>query len=576
MDKANNLRVLLLLATVGVLGYAFYRAQSIDFNALPREQSRLENLRQLEQSIDQNVLKIRAGLPAKGGSLMRLTNRMETLLDRLRVDGHLAESEAAPGLAKLLREYAALVERRQDLLRRFTDRNAAVRDSLQSMPALAATAVRDAGNINADVRRAVQDFQVAILLYHVHSSRESAPEIGLSIQRMRRVTEAAPKPIADLLRAMMRHGEVIVAHRTEADWTLKELLAHNGAALLNTALEIHQRRAETLRATSDSYRLVMFAAAIMLVCYIAVTLTNLVQTRRDLQRANAELEERIVDMSRAKEEAELANRSKSEFLAMMSHELRTPLNAVIGFSDLIRMESFGPMSNARYTDYAQDIHDSANHLLSLINDILDLSKIERGGLKPEDETLDLCTATQAVETLVKERATAGKVKLTIDCAPSLPRLRADPRQFKQMLINLMSNAVKFTEPGGAVFVRITHKDGQGHAVEVHDTGIGMDEDDIPKALKPFVQVDRSLGRQHQGTGLGLPLTARMIEMHGGALELKSELGGGTTARLLFPTNRVASLSAIEKPKADAKPRAAKKPAAKKTVKKKEPQKETAA
>ena len=572
MDKANNIRLFLLLATVGVLGYAFYQAQSIDFNALAREQSRLETLRQLEQSVDQNVLKIRAGLLAKDGSLMRLTNQMEALLDRLRVDGHVAESEAAPGSAKPLREYAVLVERRQDLLRRFTDRNAAVRDSLQSMPALAAIAVRDAGNINADVRSAVQDFQVAILLYHVHSSRENAPEIGWSIQRMQRVTQAAPKPIADLLRAMMRHGEVIVAHRTEADWTLKELLAHNGGALLNTALEIHQRHAETLRATSDSYRLVMFVAAIVLVCYIAITLTNLVQTRRDLQRANSELEERIVDMSKAKEEAELANRSKSEFLAMMSHELRTPLNAVIGFSDLIRMESFGPMDNPRYTEYAQDIHDSANHLLALINDILDLSKIERGGLKPEDETLDLCAATQAVETLVKERALAGNVKLTIDCSPALPGLRADARQLKQMLINLMSNAVKFTEPGGAVSVRITHTDGLGHAFEVHDTGIGMAEDDIPKALKPFVQVDRSLGRKHEGTGLGLPLTVRMIEMHGGTLELESEPGGGTTARLLFPADRVVPMPPVKKAKTGAKPRASKKSAAKK----KEPQKESAA
>jgi len=174
----------------------------------------------------------------------------------------------------------------------------------------------------------------------------------------------------------------------------------------------------------------------------------------------------------------------------------------------------------------------------LINDILDLAKIERGSLQPDEEELDIAASVGAVETLVKDRASRGQVSLLLDCPKDLPMLRGDSRQLKQMLANLMSNAVKFTDPGGAVTVRICDTESGGIAIEVHDTGIGIAEDDIPKALAPFVQVDRSLARKHEGTGLGLPLTNRMIELHGGRLELESELGGGTTARLIFPANRV--------------------------------------
>jgi signal transduction histidine kinase len=202
------------------------------------------------------------------------------------------------------------------------------------------------------------------------------------------------------------------------------------------------------------------------------------------------------------------------------------------------METFGPVGSPRYRGYAGDIHDSARHLLSLINDILDLSKIERGSLKPEDEALDVRAAMQAVETLVKDRAERGRVALAFDCPEALPPLRADPRQFKQMLANLLSNAIKFTDPGGRVSVAVACDPVKGYLFSVEDTGIGMATEDIPKALAPFVQVDRSLARKHEGTGLGLPLTKRMIELHGGRLELKSTLGLGTTATLVFPKSRI--------------------------------------
>ena len=533
------------MATIAGLAYAFARTQAVDFDELSHLRARLESLRQLEQTVDRDTLKIRVGLPSSDDSMMRLTDRMNRQVAALRTDIGQSLDEASHGIAASLRDYSALLEKRRGLLQRFRTRNASVRESIHAFPILATELSRMAGNPAGEMQRALDGFEIAVLRYHIEASASRVSSIGWSIQRLQRLAAAAPPAMAAKIAALLRHGEIIVAQRAEADWTLKELLTVSGVKLLDGVLETYQQKERALRAESNAYRLAMFIAALALVAYIVVTLVSLMRVRRDLQRANAELEQRIADISRAKEEADLANRSKSEFLAMMSHELRTPLNAVIGFSDLMRMETFGPVGSPRYRGYAGDIHDSARHLLSLINDILDLSKIERGSLKPEDEALDVRAAVQAVETLVKDRAERGRVALAFDCPEALPALRADPRQFKQMLANLLSNAIKFTDPGGRVSVAVSCDPAKGYLFSVEDTGIGMAMEDIPKALAPFVQVDRSLARKHEGTGLGLPLTKRMIELHGGRLELKSALGLGTTATLVFPKSRIVRVEKMD-------------------------------
>ncbi len=538
MHRASNLRLLLLLATIGGLAYAFFRAQSVDFDELARIRSRLESLRQLEQTVDRDTLKIRVGLPSSDDALMRLTDRMTGLLAALQKNISESLDNAPEGLAASLRDYGALLEKRKNLLRRFRMRNATVRDSLRSFPAMAAALSAAAGGQSGTLQRALDAFEIAVLRYHIEASAARVANISKSVARLQQLAAASSPPVAQKIAALLRDGEVIVTHRTEADWTLKELLTVSGLRLLDNVLESYRRKESALHAENSAYRSVMFVTALILVGYIVMTLVSLLQVRRDLQRANRELEIRIADISRAKEEAELANRSKSEFLAMMSHELRTPLNAVIGFSDLMRIEAFGPVGSARYREYAGDIHDSARHLLSLINDILDLSKIERGSLKPDEEELDVRAAIRAVETLVKDRAERGRVTLKIDCPETLPPLRVDPRQFKQMLANLLSNAIKFTDPGGRVSVTALCDPARGFVFAVEDSGVGMTKDDIPKALAPFVQVDRSLSRKHEGTGLGLPLTKRMIELHGGKLELESAPGVGTKATLIFPLSRI--------------------------------------
>jgi signal transduction histidine kinase len=244
------------------------------------------------------------------------------------------------------------------------------------------------------------------------------------------------------------------------------------------------------------------------------------------------------DLRRAKEEAELASRTKTEFLANMSHELRTPLNAVIGFAEIMQSEAFGPLGDPHYKEYAADIRDSGQHLLNLINDLLDVSKIEFGKVELAEETVDLTAILDSCMRLMRDRADQGALELTAHTPPNLPYLRADRRRLKQILLNLMSNAVKFTPAGGQVMVRVTLPKDGGLKIAVSDTGIGIAPNDLAKALQPFGQIDSRMTRKYQGTGLGLPLTKSMIEMHGGSLQLESAVERGTTVSLWLPPSRL--------------------------------------
>ena len=242
------------------------------------------------------------------------------------------------------------------------------------------------------------------------------------------------------------------------------------------------------------------------------------------------------NLRRAKEEAEYANRTKSEFLATMSHELRTPLNAIIGFSEIIKSEAFGPTGNATYKEYANDINESGAHLLELINDILDLSKVEAGSMELSEEVVSLDSVIRAVHVLVKERAQQADVTLRFPELDGVSQLYADRRKLKQILVNLLSNAIKFTEAGGLVELRVAHVDSRIE-MQVIDTGIGIPAGAVQKAMEPFGQVENHLSRSHDGSGLGLPLAKSMVELHGGELAINSEVGRGTTILVRFPPHR---------------------------------------
>ena len=240
----------------------------------------------------------------------------------------------------------------------------------------------------------------------------------------------------------------------------------------------------------------------------------------------------------AKLGAETANQAKSEFLANMSHELRTPLNAIIGFSEVINRGMFGPLSE-RYRSYGGDIFDSGNHLLKLINEILDLSKLEAGHFELHEENVDIAAVIGTSKRLIEAQAEKAKVRLTEAIEDDLPLVRADERRMRQILINILSNAVKFTPEGGLVRVQSAVTDA-GLVISVSDTGIGMSPEEIPKALEPFGQIDSTISRKYEGTGLGLPLAKHLVELHGGKLTVESALNVGTTVTIVLPAERVGS------------------------------------
>lgn len=292
--------------------------------------------------------------------------------------------------------------------------------------------------------------------------------------------------------------------------------------------------------------IVAFTAILALILWVALmrlVLLPMQRTDTQLNITAKELAGRNLELRQALRHAEVANKAKTSLMSNMSHELRTPLNAIIGFSETMKDSIFGPMGNEQYEEYAEHIHSSGTHLLQLINDILDVSAIEEGKLELREGEINIVDTCEAAIRMIAPRARESDIALNGINKQDLPLLMADPLRLKQVFINLISNAVKFTPEHGSVLCDAFTNDGGDMVITITDTGMGMDDEGIEKAMIKFGQVDGSLSRTHEGTGLGLPLTKGLVEMHGGTLKITSELGEGTKVTVRFPSERVIYIGA---------------------------------
>jgi len=268
------------------------------------------------------------------------------------------------------------------------------------------------------------------------------------------------------------------------------------------------------------------------------TVLSMLEFRAEKDALIGELEQSKSISDEARLRAEEANLAKSRFLATMSHELRTPLNAILGFSEIMRDEAFGPHATPTYKEYASDIHDSGQHLLTLIDEILDISRIEAGRYELHESPISLTEIAEECHRLMRVRAENKGLRVNQAFDQNLPNVMADERAMRQICLNLLSNAIKFTPPQGTVTLKVARTEDGGQALTVSDTGPGIPDDEIPRVLRSFGQGSLAHQTAEGGTGLGLPITKGLIELHGGSFDLKSKLRYGTEVTVSLPSGRV--------------------------------------
>jgi signal transduction histidine kinase len=271
-------------------------------------------------------------------------------------------------------------------------------------------------------------------------------------------------------------------------------------------------------------------ALLAILLYMSAATEGILTEERARRRTEEQLREALL-------QAETASQAKTDFLANMSHELRTPLTAILGFSESIKNELFGPISPVKYGDYVDQIHASGGHLLAIVNEVLDMSRVAAGEAKLDEIDVDLRAAADECLLMLQLRVDKKRLQVRVEFDPALPHVQADRRMVKQMLLNLLSNAVTYTPDGGSVTVTASVTSDRQVAVTVRDTGIGIARADLERIMEPFQIVENPQSRSYQGIGLGLPLARSLIQLHGGDLTLHSEIGIGTTATLAFPATR---------------------------------------
>jgi signal transduction histidine kinase len=315
----------------------------------------------------------------------------------------------------------------------------------------------------------------------------------------------------------------VVARRQLPGWRLSPVLIGLLALTLGVSILAYRQVGLLVDPT--------LPAMLMILLYIAAVTEGVLSEEWARRRTEDQLRQALL-------RAEAASKAKTDFLANMSHELRTPLTAILGFSETIKNQVFGPVVPAKYGEYVDQIHASGNHLLAIVTDVLDMSRIEAGEAKVDETDVALDTAAEESLQMLRPRIERKRLQIDVDIGAAVPHLRADRRMVKQMLLNLLGNAVTYTPNGGSVRLSAgTTARGQ-IAIEIRDTGIGIAKADLERVMEPFHIAENPHVRSYQGIGLGLPLTRSLARLHGGTLTLDSEVGVGTVATLTFPADRV--------------------------------------
>lgn len=330
-------------------------------------------------------------------------------------------------------------------------------------------------------------------------------------------------------------------------WAREQIVGEDFVMLISTdeqqtAIQNHERYLKGPTRSSGEMKLVKKDGSVANTLYTSATL-ELSQRRRFQVTTIMDItlrKQMEMSLRLAKDQADAANHAKSAFLANMSHELRTPLNAIIGFSEIMMNGTFGRLNIPKYEEYMGDVHSSACHLLEIINEVLDMSKIEAGRVELDEHEVHIEETIQSVERMMASRAFSGNIMIHSKVEHHLPLLQGDPRLIRQVLINLVSNSVKFCKSGGHITITGSLRSDGEMEIKVIDTGVGIPKDKISQALEPFGQIHETAHAVGEvtGTGLGLPLAKAMVELHGGHLNLESDIGKGTTVTITFPSRRV--------------------------------------
>lgn len=356
------------------------------------------------------------------------------------------------------------------------------------------------------------------------------PDLSILLTRIDPIVRDWEGRLAELFAGSHAAGDAVAVAMRDLDADFSAFAAGVNA--------IGIRRVDDARERLGRLYNVMIAAGVATWLLVIGFGYALMRQLRASEAAHAEMRAMTADLENARRQAEEASRTKSNFLATMSHELRTPLNAILGFTDIMRQGIFGPVGNARYEDYLNGIMKSGQHLLALINDVLDMSRIEAGRLELAESQFDIRQAIDHALDMVTVTAQGKGVALDRSLPAILPPLQADERLVRQMLLNLLSNAIKFTPEGGRVEIAAALLGEGDMAIRVRDSGIGMSDRQLQKVFEPFSQGDSMRAREAGGSGLGLPITKRLVELHGGRIHLASRKSSGTTATLVFPAERV--------------------------------------